>query len=137
MNLKIIYWSGTGNTRSMAEQIKDGAVSAGATVAIKEVADAEIRDIEGYDVVALGCPSMGAETLEENEFEPFIQSIEPHLMGLKLALFGSYGWGDGLWMREWSERMIKAGAILVAEGLIVNETPIGEECKEFGRQIAK
>jgi len=137
MNLKIIYWSGTGNTRSMAEQIKDGAVSAGATVAIKEVADAKIKDIEGYDVVALGCPSMGAEMLEESEFEPFIQSIEPHLTGLKIALFGSYGWGDGLWMREWSERMIKAGAILVADSLIVNEAPINEECKEFGRQIAK
>ena len=137
MNLKIIYWSGTGNTKSMAEQIKEGAVSAGATVAIKEVSEADVNDIEGYDVVALGCPSMGAEVLEESEFEPFIQSIESNVSGKKLALFGSYGWGDGLWMREWSERMIKAGAILVAEGLIVNETPIGNDCKDFGKEIVK
>ena len=135
MQINIIYWSGTGNTEAMANFIKEGAESAGATVFLKTVSAASADDIN-CDILVLGCPSMGDEVLEESEFEPFIASIESNLGGKKLALFGSYGWGDGQWMREWNERMENAGAELVIESLIVNEAPEGQECKDFGAKIA-
>ncbi len=136
MTINIIYWSGTGNTEEMAKYIKEGAESAGASVTLKNVSDASIDDIN-CDVLALGCPSMGAEVLEEEEFEPFIASIEGSVSGKKLALFGSYGWGDGEWMRDFDERMKNAGAVLVCESLIVNEAPEGDECKAFGAKLIK
>jgi len=136
MQINIIYWSGTGNTEAMANFIKEGAENAGATVALKNVSDASIHDIE-CDILCLGCSSMGAEVLEESEFEPYIVSIENSLQGKKLALFGSYGWGDGEWMRDWDVRMKNAGAALVCDSLIVNEMPEGGECRAFGANIAK
>ena len=136
MKINVIYWSGTGNTEAMANYIKEGAESAGAEVVVKNVTEAVAADME-CDVLCLGCPSMGAEVLEEGEFEPFIASIEGDVNGKKLALFGSYGWGDGEWMRDWSGRMEKAGAVLVQESLIVNETPEGGECIAFGGAITK
>jgi len=136
MHINIIYWSGTGNTEAMAKFIKEGAEGAGATVSLKNVSDANVADVE-CDTLCLGCSSMGAEVLEESEFEPYIVSIESNLQGKKLALFGSYGWGDGEWMRDWDVRMKNAGATLVCDSLIVNEMPEGSECKEFGANIAK
>ncbi|WP_099205254.1 flavodoxin [Scatolibacter rhodanostii] len=136
MQINIIFWTGSGNTEAMANYIKEGAESAGATVAVKNVAEASADDVN-CDVLALGCPSMGDEVLEESEFEPFISSIEASVSGKKVALFGSYGWGDGQWMRDWSERMQNAGAQLVTEALIVNDAPTGDECKEFGTKIAQ
>jgi flavodoxin short chain len=139
MKINIIYWSGTGNTEAMAKLIEKGAQQAGAEVSLKAVPEASDADLEG-DVLCLGCPSMGAEVLEENEFEPYIQSIEGKVAGKTLALFGSYGWGDGEWMRDWTDRMKAAGATLKAESLIVNEAPEGEsadECEAFGAAIAK
>jgi flavodoxin short chain len=139
MKISIVYWSGTGNTEAMAKLIQEGAASTGAEVALKEVAKASADDVTGVDVTFLGCPSMGDESLEEGEFEPFISSIEGKVNGKKLGLFGSYGWGDGQWMRDWTDRMKKAGAVLVAEPLIVNEAPSGddaEKCKSFGKSIA-
>jgi flavodoxin short chain len=138
MQINIIYWSGTGNTKAMAELIKDGAENAGAAVTLTEVSAVNPSTALVADVVALGCPSMGAEELEESEFEPFIASVEGKVGGIKLALFGSYGWGDGEWMRNWSERMESAGAILVAESLIINDAPSGDsvrQCKDFGTKI--
>jgi flavodoxin short chain len=139
MQITIVYWSGTGNTEAMAKLIQDGAQGAGSAVTLLEVSKADASALEA-DVLALGCPSMGAEVLEESEFEPFIESIEGKVSGKKLALFGSYGWGDGEWMRDWSARMEKAGAALAAESLIVNDAPSGEseqQCKDFGAAIAK
>ncbi|MDR1957490.1 MAG: flavodoxin [Planctomycetaceae bacterium] len=138
MKISIIYWSGTGNTESMAKLIQEGAVSAGAEVVLKEVGKATPADVTDADVAILGCPSMGDEVLEEGDFEPFISSVEDKISGKKLALFGSYGWGDGQWMRDWTDRMKKAGAVLVAESLIVNEAPSGddeEKCKTFGKSV--
>ena len=135
MQINVIYWSGTGNTEAMANLIKEGAESAGATVNLKNVSDSSANDVN-CDVLVLGCPSMGDEVLEESEFEPFMISIEKSISGKKLALFGSYGWGDGQWMREWDERVKAAGATLVTESLIVNEAPEGQECKDFGAKIA-
>ncbi|MEL7609057.1 MAG: flavodoxin [Bacillota bacterium] len=136
MNINVIYWSGTGNTEAMAKHIQAGAQSAGASVALKHVSEASMADLE-CDVLALGCPAMGVEVLEEAEFEPFIASIEGSVSGKKLALFGSYGWGDGEWMRSFDERMKNAGATLVCESLIVNEAPAGAQCETFGMKIAK
>ena len=135
MQINVIYWSGTGNTEAMANLIKEGAEGAGATVNLKNVSAASVADTN-CDVLVLGCPSMGDEVLEESEFEPFMASIEGSISGKKVALFGSYGWGDGQWMREWGERVKTAGATLAAESLIVNEAPSGQECKDFGAAIA-
>lgn len=123
----------------MAKLIQAGAQCAGATVDLSAVSDANAEAALDADVIALGCPSMGAEELEESEFAPFIDAIEGKVSGKKLALFGSYGWGDGEWMRNWSERMETAGAVLAIESLIVNGAPGGEaaqQCKDFGSAIA-
>ena len=136
----IIYWSGTGNTEAMANLILKSAKNAGLDIQIKTVSDASSNDISENDMLVLGCPSMGDEVLEESEFEPFVESIEGMLNDKKVALFGSYGWGDGEWMRNWAERMKGAGANLVNDGLMVNEYPDGEKedaCKSFGIEIAK
>ena len=136
MKINIVYWSGTGNTEAMANFIKDGAEAAGAEVVLKSIADASAADLD-CDVLCLGCPSMGDEVLEESEFEPYIESIEGSISGKNLALFGSYGWGDGEWMRNWTKRMEDAGAVLVVESLIVNEAPVGDECVDFGKSLIK
>lgn len=135
----IIYWSGSGNTEKMAELIAKGAEEAGAEVVCKNVASASQAELSGYDVTVFGSPSMGAEVVEESEMEPFVTEATPGLKGKKVALFGSYGWGDGEWMRNWAEQMKGEGVSLFDDGLIVNETPEGEsadECVEYGRKLA-
>ncbi|MBF4694387.1 flavodoxin [Fusibacter ferrireducens] len=135
----VIYWSGSGNTKTMAEAICKGIEDAGEKVILKDVGSASIEDINSYSHIALGCPSMGAEVLEEVEMEPFIDSIQDLVKGKKILLFGSYGWGAGEWMRDWEERMRNYGADLIADGLIINETPDQsglDECTEFGKQLA-
>lgn len=139
MKMCIIYWSGTGNTEAMANLICEGAAAAGADVTVKEVSSASVGDIESADVTVLGCPSMGDEILEEDEFEPFMSSVTNTLSGKKLGLFGSYDWGDGEWMRNWESDVKKAGANLLKEGLIVNLTPSGadvDKCRDFGKELA-
>ncbi len=139
--LVIVYWSGTGNTEAMAVLIAEGAKDAGADVTVLTAGDFSADQVAGYDLIAFGCPSMGAEELEETEFEPMFASLEGLLSGKSIALFGSYGWGDGQWMRDWEERCEAAGAVLyTGKGLIVNETPVGticDACREFGRGFAK
>ena len=144
----IIYWSSTGNTEAMAQAVEEGAKAAGADVEIMEVADADVDKALSYDVLALGCPAMGDEELEDGEFEPFFSDLEGKLSGKKVALFGSYDWGDGEWMRtdsntDFSVQLDKAkdaGAELVDdEGLIVNNTPDDEglaACRELGGKLA-
>ncbi len=129
----IIYWSGTGNTESMAEAMLESAKNVGTEVELLEVSDASVDHVKNAEYVALGCPSMGDEVLEEDDMEPFVASLEGLVAGKKLLLFGSYGWGDGQWMRDWEERMKGYGATLVDEGLIVNEEPDADGlalCKE-------
>ena len=122
MKTAVIYWSGTGNTEALAK-----AAAEGAGVAAQTVSDFS-DDVSGYDALVLGCPAMGAEVLEEDEFEPFFTGIEGSLSGKKVLLFGSYGWGDGEWMRNWQERVTAAGAELVGgEGFIVNEAPSDDD----------
>lgn len=135
MKTAVIYWSGTGNTEMMAKAIAEGAGTE--AVSVSEFSG----NVNEYDVIAFGCPSMGAEELEESEFEPFFAEIEGKLSGKKVALFGSYGWGDGEWMRIWEERVKNDGAELInGEGFIVNETPDADALnalKEFGAGFAK
>lgn len=136
----IVYWSGTGNTATMANEIEKGAKDAGAEVSVYTASKFEAESVRGFDTVVLGCPSMGAEQLEEEEFEPTFSAVEEVLAGKEIALFGSYGWGDGQWMRDWQERCAAAGAtIFNGEGLIINEAPdeAGKElCREFGKGFA-
>lgn len=140
MNVPVVYWSGTGNTRAMAGAVAEGIRSAGAEPILMEVADADVAVLVSEVVFALGCPSMGAEQLEETEMEPFVESLEPFVSGKKILLFGSYGWGDGEWMRDWAERMRNAGAVLIRdEGVITNESPDEEaleECRAAGKELA-
>ncbi|QAT61264.1 MULTISPECIES: flavodoxin [Tissierellales] len=139
--LSIIYWSGTGNTEEMANIIYESAKEQGAEVILKFVNEAALEDISESDVTALGCPAMGDEVLEESEMEPFIESIEDKISGKKLALFGSYGWGDGKWMIDWEERMSSKGANIIHDALIINGKPESDEdtnlCREFGKSLVK
>lgn len=136
----IIYWSGTGNTEAMAMAIADGAKEVNPDTKFFNVSTISADEAASYDTLILGCPAMGSEVLEESEFDPFFTELEPKLSGKKVALFGSYGWGDGEWMRSWEERVTAAGADLVgAEGLIVNDAPdddATEECRELGKTAA-
>ena len=101
--IAVVYWSGTGNTEQMAESVADGARNAGADVTTFTAAEFDADKMDEFDAIAFGCPSMGAEQLEEDEFEPMFTACESKLSGKKIALFGSYGWGDGEWMRNWDE----------------------------------
>ena len=132
----VIYWSGTGNTQAMAAAVADGAKQGGAAVDL--LTSGEVKDISAYDAVILGCPAMGAEELEESEFLPMLESIEPALSGKRVALFGSYGWGDGEWMRSWEARCAEKGIALAAESLIINEAPDADgeaRCKSLGASL--
>ena len=137
----IVYWSGTGNTEEMANKVAEGAKAAGAEVEVISADDFDGTDISSFDGVAFGCPAMGDEELEDSVFQPVFEACEPKLAGKKVALFGSYGWGDGQWMRDWCKRCDDAGANLFDEdGLTVNESPddsAQEVCRELGRSLAK
>lgn len=136
----VAYWSQTGNTEAMANAIGEGIAAAGAEAQVVSVSDIAVAQLENEPVFALGCPAMGAEVLEEDEMEPFVAEVEKFAAGKKIAIFGSYGWGDGEWMRDWEERMTNAGATLIGgEGLIINEMPDADgitKCVEFGKSIA-
>ena len=131
----VVYWSGTGNTEARARAGADGA---GSTPV--EAAAFTPADLAACDAVAFGCPAMGAEELEESEFEPMFAAVEGGLNGKKIALFGSYGWGSGEWMEQWAARCKEDGAVLYDEsGLIVNEAPDDEalgRCRDLGRALA-
>ncbi len=136
--LNIIYWSGTGNTEQMAEYIKEGASAAGADCEVIEVSSADSTSVDS-DLLAFGCPSMGAEELEP-AIEEYIDSVKDKLSGKTIGLFGSYDWGEGQWMEEWKEQIEGFGAKVVGDGLIVNLTPEGdsvEDCKKYGAEIVK
>jgi len=139
-NVVIIYWTGTGNTEVMAENIMEGAKIEGVSVRLINVGDAKVEDVINADAVAFGCPSMGAEQLEESEMEPFIESISSAVSRKKTILFGSYGWGSGEWMTEWQERMEGYGANVIVDGLIINNDADSEgiaKCKEIGGLLSK
>ncbi|AOR22814.1 flavodoxin [Clostridium taeniosporum] len=138
--MKIIYWSGTGNTESMANLIAKGIEESGAKTELINISSANVDSLKDENIVVLGCPSMGDEELEGGEFLPFIESVQEDLKNKKVALFGSYGWGDGQWMRSWEEEMTSSGINVALEPLTVNYAPEGEaeeQCIQYGREIAK
>lgn len=138
--INVIFWTQTGNTQAMAKAIGEGIEEAGKEAAVTAVFNASLEELKNAEAFALGCPAMGAEVLEEGEMEPFVAEVEGFAAGKTIALFGSYGWGDGEWMRDWADRMSAAGAkVLNGEGLICQDAP-GEDaladCKALGKQLA-
>lgn len=137
--IAVVYWSGTGNTEAMAAAVAEGAREKDADVTLITAADFSADQVGSYDAIAFGCPSMGAEQLEESEFEPMFTACEGNLQGKTIALFGSFGWGDGEWMRNWEERCSQDGANLASGSVICNETPDEEAlsaCRALGAALA-
>lgn len=138
--VNIVYWSGTGNTEAMANYVAEGVTEAGGEAVLLPVSAANAEELKKEKAFALGCPSMGAEQLEETEMEPFMSEIEGGIAGKQIALFGSYGWGNQEWMRDWEERIALAGATVVnGEGIAANYAPDDdaiENCKNAGRALA-
>ena len=138
--ISVVFWTQGGNTESMANAVVEGIKEAGKEAEAVFVSDMNIDELKGASVFALGCPAMGAEVLEESEMEPFVAEVETFASGKKIGLFGSYGWGDGEWMRDWVDRMNGAGATVVGgEGVICQEAPDDEavnNCKVLGKQLA-
>lgn len=136
----VVYWSSTGNTEAMAQAVLEGMKEAGAEAVLLTPDAVDAGALAGMDAIAFGCPAMGSEVLEECEFEPMFSGCKNRLGGKSVGLFGSYGWGDGQWMRDWVERMEAAGArVLNGEGLICQEVPNDDaiaECKALGKQLA-
>ena len=136
----VVYWSQSGNTQAMAEAIGKGVTDAGKEASVVFVSEASLDELKNAKAFALGCPAMGAEVLEESEMEPFVCAVEGFATGKTIALFGSYGWGDGEWMRDWVDRMNASGAtVLNGEGLMCHEVPDEagvSECEALGRQLA-
>ena len=136
--IAIVYWSGTGNTEAMANAVADGAGNAGAAVTKYTAAEFSASMVDDFDAIAFVCPSMGAEQLEKSEFEPMFTDCESKLSGKRIALFGSYGWGDGEWMRTWEDTCRDAGANLVCESVICQESPDDEaeaNCRSLGASL--
>ena len=135
----VIYWSGTGNTEAMANAVAEGMKEVGAEVTVMTPDQVDAGALN-YSAIAFGCPAMGSEVLEEVDFQPMFDSCKNRLGGTSVALFGSYGWGDGQWMRDWEERCKAAGAAVVGgEGVICQETPDDDaiaSCRALGRALA-
>ncbi len=138
--VNIIFWSGTGNTAVMAGEIAEGVKETGKEAAVIPVSEADIEELKQAKAFALGCPSMGDEVLEESEMEPFMQALESEISGKQILLFGSYGWGNQEWMRDWEKRIADAGAVVVdGGGITANYEPDAEtkeELREAGRVLA-
>ena len=134
----VVYWSGTGNTEMMADAVVEGIEAAGNQASRFTSADFSAAMVDDFDAIAFGCPSMGAEQLEETEFEPMFDEVIGKLSGKRIALFGSYGWGDGEWMRNWTEQCEDAGAFLVVESVICNDAPddeANEQLRALGQAL--
>ena len=137
--IAVVYWSGTGNTEAMASAVLEGAKEKGAEAVLFTAPEFDASMVDDYDAIAFGCPSMGAEQLEETEFEPMFSSCKPALKGKKIALFGSYGWGDGEWMRSWEAEAKGCGAVLACGSVICADAPdaeAGASCEAMGKALS-
>ena len=136
----ICYWSGTGNTQAMAEAVAEGVKGAGAEAEVFTASEFDAAKVDGFDAIAFGCPAMGAEELESDEFEPMFTACEGKLSGKPIALFGSYGWGDGEWMSTWEGTCRSDGADLVCDSVICQEAPDADAldaCRNLGAKLAQ
>lgn len=137
-NIAVVYWSGTGNTEAMANAVADGVNKKGGNATLYTADSFNGDMVNDFDAIAFGCPAMGAEVLEDEEFEPMFIGCESALNGKKIALFGSYGWGDGEWMRNWEETCTSDGAVLATESVICNDAPDDDaiaNCKALGASL--
>lgn len=135
----VVYWSGSGNTEEMAKAVVKGAQDKGADAELIYCSDFSAGKVADYDAIAFGCPAMGAEVLEESEFQPMFDEVSSALGGKKIALFGSYGWGTGEWMENWENDCKGAGASLACDSVICNNTPDDEglmQCEALGAALA-
>lgn len=135
----VVFWSGTGNTETMANAVSNGAKDSGAEVKLFSAVDFKSDFVDQFDAIAFGCPSMGSEVLEEDEFEPMWDSVKGKLSGKKIVLFGSYDWGDGEWMRNWEEECKSLGAVLASDFVICNLDPDDtgiSDCEKLGSTLA-
>ena len=140
MKLAVVYWSGTGNTESMADIIREQSKALGADITTFIASEFDASDVKNFDAIAFGCPASGDEELEPDEFQPMWENVKPHLTGKKIALFGSYSWADGEWMRIWEQDARSAGAILVYDPIIAEERPdavCAEELKRMAEAVLK
>ena len=138
--ISVVYWSQTGNTEAMAQAVAQGIEEAGKKAKLAEVSAVSAADLKDVKAFALGCPAMGAEVLEEDEMEPFVAEVEGFAAGKTVGLFGSYGWGDGEWMRSWEDSCTQGGAILAAASVLCQEAPDAEACaacEALGRALAE
>lgn len=119
----VVFWSASGNTEAMANAVADGAKANGAEVSLMTSAEFGPADAADFDAFAFGCPAMGSEVLEEDEFQPMWDDVKGKLKGKKVGLFGSYGWGTGEWMENWAEDAKSTGLTLAADPVIANEAP--------------
>ena len=136
VKVAVVYWSGTGNTESMANSVAQGATNKGAEVEVITACDFSKEVVGQYDAFAFGCPSMGAEMLEEDEFQPMWDEVSGELDGKPVVLFGSYDWGDGEWMRTWEEE----ASCAIKATYICNLTPDDEAeaaCVALGEQLVQ
>lgn len=136
----VVFWSGTGNTEAMADAVADGIKKAGADIDVIQAGDFSADQVSDFDGIAFGCPSMGMEQLEESEFEPMFDDVKASLGGKKIVLFGSYGWGDGEWMRNWEEDCDAAGAKRVTASVICNDAPDDDglaACEALGKALVE
>ena len=134
----VVYYSSTGNTEQLAEAVAQGAKNKGADVDLVSV-DSFSGKASDYDAIAFGCSAMGAEQLEETMFEPMFASMEGELNGKKVGLFGSWGWGGGVWMQTWEDRVRADGANLVEDGVICQNAPDADalaQATELGEMLA-
>ena len=139
MKIAVVYWSSTGNTEAMAQAVAEGVRKAGASAELFTATEFDGGKVDAFDAIAFGCPAMGAEELEDSEFAPMFESCESRLSGKKIALFGSYGWGDGEWMRTWEDTCRNDGASLVCDSVICQETPDDDAlnaCRSLGESLA-
>ena len=139
MKIAVVYWSSTGNTEAMAQAVAEGARKAGASAELFTATEFDGGKVDAFDAIAFGCPAMGAEELEDSEFAPMFESCESKLSGKKIALFGSYGWGDGEWMRTWEDTCRNDGASLVCDSVICQEAPdddVLNACRSLGEALA-
>ncbi|BEU86639.1 flavodoxin [Selenomonas sp. TAMA-11512] len=136
----VVFWSGTGNTEAMANAVVEGVKKGGAEVELIRVGDFSADRIADYAGVLFGCPACGTEELDDTEFEPFFAEAEGKLSGVKVGLFGSYGWGGGAFMETWAERTEAAGANMVADSVTCETEPDAAaiaQCEALGEAMAK
>lgn len=134
----VIYWSGTGNTEAMANAVLEGMKAAGAEATLLTPDQVDASALSDYDAIAFGCPAMGSEELEYDEFQPMWDEVKETLGDKKVVLFGSYSWAEGEWMDNWKADADEVG-VNVVDSVICYDAPDDEgeaACRALGAELA-